>query len=185
MGDFLSSATFTLFDGIVLALMLVSGLMALARGFIRELASILAFVIALAAAIFSYFYITPILQENIPFEADPLIFQIIIVAISFLIVYILAAWFGQKFSRFVHTSTDISWIDRLAGLLFGIARAIAIIILVLFVARPFIEEAQISWVMDSFSYPYFIQGVIWVQSIIPTVAGSVQDALPDNLPDSP
>ena len=43
MSDFLGSGAFTWFDLIVVTIMVISGLMALARGFIREIASIFAF----------------------------------------------------------------------------------------------------------------------------------------------
>ena len=183
MSELLNSVNLTLFDAIVALLMVVSALMALARGFIRELASILAFLIALGAAFGAYFYFSPMVIEAVPSSIDPMTIEIVVVAVAFLIIYIFAAWLGRRFSRFIHTSTDITLVDRLAGLVFGIARAYAIIVLVLFVSRPFIEEAEIAWVIDSFSYPYFIQSVIWVQSVIPAVADNVQQAIPENLPD--
>ncbi len=183
MSELLNSLNMTMFDVIVILLTVVSALMALARGFIREVASILAFLLALGAALFAYFYLTPLAKGALPDTIDPIMIEVVIVAVTFLFIYISAAWLGRKFSRFLHTSTDITLVDRVTGLVFGVARAFAIIVLVLFVSRPFIEEAEISWVLDSFSYPYFIQAVIWVQSVIPAVADNVQQAIPENLPD--
>ncbi|MAT34179.1 MAG: hypothetical protein CMK06_03380 [Ponticaulis sp.] len=185
MTEFIESGGFTLFDAIVALLMVFSGLMALARGFIRELASVAAFVIAVTAAFFAYIYLTPLAIEFMPDSWSHFIAEGLVLLIAFLFVYILAAWVGRKFSKFVHANTDISLIDRLAGFIFGLVRAAAVIILILFVFRPFIEEVQLSWIVDSFSYPYFLDAVIWVQSVMPGVAQGVQDALPDSLPDSP
>ncbi|MAP95011.1 MAG: hypothetical protein CMK07_08685 [Ponticaulis sp.] len=184
MSDLLGSETFTLFDAIVALLMVFSGLMALARGFIRELASVLAFAVAITAAFFAYIHLGPLLREYLPESWSEMIADGIVIVLAFLIVYILAAWFGRKFSKFVHSTTDIGMVDRLAGLIFGIFRAIVVIVLLLFAFQPFIEEAQISWIVDSYSYPYFLDAVIWVQSILPDVQRGVQDALPDSLPDS-
>ncbi|MAK60847.1 MAG: CvpA family protein [Ponticaulis sp.] len=185
MSEFLSSNAFTAFDAVVAVLMVFSGLMAFARGFIREVASIAAFIAAIIAAIFAYIYIGPFARDMVPESWSPLIPNGIVIALAFLIIYIVAAWFGRKFSKFVHATTDISLLDRLAGLVFGFFRAGMVIVLILFVFRPVIEDAQLSWIVDSFSYPYFQDAVIWVQSILPDVQQGVQDVLPDNLNDSP
>ena len=115
MTEFIESGGFTLFDAIVALLMVFSGLMALARGFIRELASVAAFVIAVTAAFFAYIYLTPLAIEFMPDSWSHFIAEGLVLLIAFLFVYILAAWVGRKFSKFVHANTDISLIDRLAG----------------------------------------------------------------------
>lgn len=185
MSELLSSGTFTAFDAIVAILMVFSGLIAFARGFIREVASIAAFIVAIFAAIFAYIYIGPFARQMVPESWSPLIPNGIVIGLAFLVIYIVAAGFGRKFSKFIHATTDISFIDRIAGLIFGLFRAGLAIVLVLFAFKPVIEDTQLSWIVDSFSYPYFQDAVIWVQSILPDVQQGVQDVLPDNLNDSP
>ncbi len=164
MNDLLSGGPFTAFDLIVFALVLVSALMAFARGFIRELASVIAFLAAIAVAFFAQQFATPYIQKNIPEGWSIWIANGIVLAVSFFVVYVVAAWFGQKFTKLIHTAADISFIDRLFGFAFGALRGTAVIFLVLLASRPIIEEAQITWITNGFTYPYFVDAVIWVQN---------------------
>ena len=185
MTDFLNAGPFTAFDMIVAALMVFSGLMAFARGFIRELASILAFLAALVAAFFAWKYIGPTAREYLPEGWSLWISDLLVVVIAFLLVYIVAAWLGAKFSRIVRASTDIGLIDRVAGFAFGVFRGAAVVVLVLLATRPFIEDAQISWITEGFTYPYFVDAVIWVQNNFMVFAETVREVVPDGPPDSP
>ena len=184
MSEFLANANLTWFDLIVAALMVLSGFMAFARGFIRELASVLAFAFAIVASFLALIYLGPRVHELFPESWSVMISSGLVVLVTFLVVYIFAAWFGRKFSRFVHATTDISFIDRIAGLIFGLARAAFVVVLILFVFRPVIEEAQLAWVLDAFSYPYFEDAVNWLQGMIPVVAEEIDSVVPDELTES-
>lgn len=184
MSEIIDSGMFTLFDAIVALLMIFSGLMAFARGFIREVASMAAFAVAIVAAFFAYFYLGPIAAEFTPESWSHWIADGIVVLLAFLVVYIFAAWLGRKFSKFVHATTDISMIDRLAGLAFGIARAWFVVVLILLVIHLLLGEVEMPWIVDSYSYPHFHSMILWIQSILPDIQQGVQDAIPDNLPDS-
>ena len=183
MNDLLNSGPFTAFDGIVVLILLVSGLMALARGFIRELASIAAFVAALIASFFAWKYIGPVARGYLPQNWSTWISDLTVIAIAFLLVYIIAAWLGQKFSKLIHTATDIGFFDRLLGFAFGLFRGVAVIILVLLATRSIIEEAQITWITNGFSYPILIDAVIWVQNNFAVFADNVRTVVVEPTPD--
>ena len=184
MSEVIDSGMFTVFDAIVVLLMLFSGLMAFARGFIREVASMAAFAGAIVAAFFAYFYLGPIAEQFTPDTWSHLISDGVVILLAFLTVYISAAWFGRKFSKFVHATTDITMIDRLAGLVFGIFRAWIVVVLILLVLHLLFGEVEMPWIVDSYSYPHFYSIILWIQSILPDIQQGVQDAIPDNLPDS-
>ena len=75
-------------------------------------------------------------------------------------------------------------IDRLAGLVFGIFRAWIVVVLILLVLHLLFGEVEMPWIVDSYSYPHFYSIILWIQSILPDIQQGVQDAIPDNLPDS-
>ena len=185
MSDFLGSGAFTWFDLIVVTIMVISGLMALARGFIREIASIFAFVLALFAAFMAWRMFAPTARSYLPENWSDWIADALVVGIAFLAIYIITAWLGRKISKFVHIHTDIGLFDRLAGLVFGVARGAAVVVLVLLATRPFIEEAQIRWIVDAYTYPYFVDAVIWVQSNFMVFSEGVQEAIPVEITESP
>lgn len=56
---------FTLLDVILLIVMLVSGLLAMIRGFMREVLSIAAWGIAALVTLYSFTRVTPIIQQYI------------------------------------------------------------------------------------------------------------------------
>lgn len=194
MNDLLTSGPFTVFDYVALALILISGLIALARGFLRELASSLAFILAISAAAFAYYRGAPLLKERLPDNISPWIAEIGPVIVAFLIVYVVIAWLGRSFSRFVHAATDIGLVDRLAGLIFGLARGLAVIILLLLLAHMFIAKEQqrpekdseprsyveigLDWVEQSYTYRQLEPSVIWVRNIFESYAkDEIQESL--------
>ncbi len=183
MSDLLSGGPFTAFDMIVALMVLISALMAFARGFIRELASVAAFVIALIAVYFSLIHLSPIIRGYLPENWSSWVADILVVSVSFLIVYILAAWLGARFSRLIQTSADIGLIDRLFGLVFGAFRAFVVIVLVLLATRQFIEEAQLAWITEGYTYPYFVDAVIWVQNNFMVFAENVKEVIPEPGPE--
>jgi membrane protein required for colicin V production len=184
MNDLLSNGPFTAFDLIVVLLLLVSGLMALARGFIRELASIAAFIAALFAASLAWRVFGPVARTYLPDGWSTWISDLLVIGIAFFIVYAIAAWLGQKISRLIHTATDIGFFDRLLGFLFGLFRGAAVVVLVLLATRPIIEEAQITWITNGFTYPYFIDAVIWVQNNFMVFAENVRDVVIEPIPET-
>jgi membrane protein required for colicin V production len=114
--------TFTAFDGIALAVLLISAVMGFARGFLRELATLGAFIGALAAAFFARRYLRDDVASLLPEGTSPFAADLILIAVAFIIVYIAVAWFGQNLSRNIQGADGIGMFDRFAGVLFGFVR---------------------------------------------------------------
>jgi len=145
----------TLLDFILIAIMLVSGLLALMRGFTREVLSMVAWA---AAAVAAYFAIkqqglVEWASSSVPYlEKEPLP-QIAVGATAFLIVLIIVSVISVKISDWVVDSAAGSF-DRTLGFVFGVARGfIFVAIAYLFYGwlTPF--DKQESWVRSAYSLP--------------------------------
>ena len=145
----------TLLDFILLAIMLVSGLLALMRGFTREVLSLVAWG---AAAVAAYFAIKqPFLVEwaktNVPYLEKEILAQIAVGATAFLIVLIIVSIISVKISDWVVDSAAGSF-DRTLGFIFGVARGfIFVAIAYLFYGWLLPFDKQESWVRSAYSLP--------------------------------
>lgn len=142
------------FDGIALSVILISALMAFARGFLRELATLGAFIGALAAAYYARKFLHSKVADLLPEGSHPLAPDIILVVTAFLIVYVIVAWLGQSLSKSIMTNGDIGLFDHIAGLLFGVIRGgVALVFFAVLLSVGLEEERVPPFIQDSLSYP--------------------------------
>ena len=146
---------FTFLDFILLGIMLISGLLALARGFTREVLSLVAWG---AAAVAAYFAIKqPDLVEfaktNVPYLDREILAQIAVGASAFLIVLIIVSIISVKISDYVVDSSAGSF-DRTLGFIFGVARGfVFVVIAYLFYGWLLPVDKQQTWVRNAYSLP--------------------------------
>lgn len=145
----------TLLDFILLAIMLVSGLLALMRGFTREVLSLVAWG---AAAVAAYVAIKqPALIEwaktHVPYLEKEILAQIAVGAAAFLVVLILVSIVSVKISDWVVDSAAGSF-DRTLGFIFGVVRGfIFVAIAYLFYGWLLPFDKQETWVRNAYSLP--------------------------------
>ena len=96
----------TVFDAIVVVLLIVSTLMALSRGFMRELVTMGAFIAAIAAGYYARRFFRDDLAGLLPEGTADWVPDVILFVGLFLIVYILIAWFGASLLKAL-----VCWID--------------------------------------------------------------------------
>lgn len=145
----------TLLDFILLAIMLVSGLLALMRGFTREVLSLVSWG---AAAVAAYVAIKqPGLVDwaktNVPYLEKDILAQIAVGAAAFLIVLIIVSVISVKISDWVVDSAAGSF-DRTLGFIFGVLRGfIFVAIAYLFYGWLVPVDKQDPWVRNAYSLP--------------------------------
>jgi membrane protein required for colicin V production len=145
----------TLLDFILIGIMLLSGLLALMRGFTREVLSLVAWG---AAAVAAYFAIKqPSLiafaQTNIPYLDKEMLAQIGVGAAAFLMVLIIVSIISVKISDAVVDSAAGAF-DRSLGFVFGLARGFVFVaIAYLFYGWLLPFDKQEPWVRTAFSLP--------------------------------
>lgn len=146
---------FTFLDFILLGIVLLSGILALARGFTREVLSLVAWG---AAAVAAYFAIkqpglVDFAKTSIPYLDTELLAQIAVGATAFLIVLIVVSVISVKISDYVVDSSAGSF-DRTLGFVFGVARGfVFMVIAYLFYGWLVPLEKQQAWVRNAYSLP--------------------------------
>ena len=156
----------TLLDGILIGVAVVSGLLAMVRGFSREVLSIVSWVVAAIAAFMFYRQATPFVQQYV--ESD-LVASLVAAAAIFLLALIVVTYITMRIADFIIDSR-IGPLDRTLGFLFGVARGgLLMVVALLFFNWLVPAERTPEWVADAKSRP-----------LLEEVGDMLVDALPED-----
>lgn len=149
---------FTLVDAIVAGVIIISALLAFARGFVREVMSILGWIIAAVVAYALAAQIDPLVKE-LPVIGDFLASSCELSMIaSFMVVFAVAlvvvSVFTPLFSGLIRR-TALSGVDQGFGFLFGALRGILLVAIALIVYDRVMVNEAIAIVDDSRSAQVF------------------------------
>lgn len=149
-------------DLIILGIIILSGLISLIRGFVREAISLATWIVALLASLrllpFLAGYLKPYIEST---EAR----NVIAFAVIFIGVLIIGGLINFIFSRLVD-KTGLSGSDRILGLFFGIARGI-LLIGILVLMGNIVSLSHDSWWTSSQLIPHFQKLAKWLQGFVP------------------
>jgi membrane protein required for colicin V production len=155
----------TLLDGILLGFTLVSAMLAMVRGFSREILSVVSWVAAAAAAFFFYPavlpYVTPYLDnEKVAMAASA--------GIVFVVALIVVTVITMKIADFIIDSR-IGALDRTLGFLYGAARGILVVAVALMFFDWLVGANPPSWVTEAKSRP-----------LLENIGSRIEALLPDD-----
>jgi membrane protein required for colicin V production len=154
----------TLLDILLLVVMLISGLLAMIRGFMREVLSIASWAAAAVVTLYAHPKLLP--QAKQYFTSD-LVANAVVIAGVFLGTLIIVSIFTIKISDMVLDSR-IGALDRTLGFLFGLARGLVIVVVAfLFFAWLVPEARQPGWVRDAKSKVVLKGTGDWLISMLP------------------
>ncbi|MFS2317938.1 CvpA family protein [Maricaulis sp. D1M11] len=143
--------TLTAFDGIVIAVLLVSGLLALVRGFVREALSVTAFVAASLAALWSWPAFRGPAREII---SPPWLADIAVFASVFILIYLAVTFITSSLSNGLAKGEDVNVVDRTAGFFFGVVRGLVLIsIIAIFLTMSLPGGTPPAWMQEARFYP--------------------------------
>ena len=169
----------TAFDAIVIVLLIVSTLMALARGFMRELATLGAFIAALAAAYYARLFLRDPLASIMPADSPDWLPDLFLFVGFFLMVYVVVAWMGASLSKSIQGAEGVSVFDRVAGAVFGFARGAVVLVFFVFLMRMALDQDRIpEWIREAQTYPLLQDGAAYVERYAPEVGERVQQQVP-------
>ena len=154
----------TLLDIILLGVMLISALLAMIRGFMREVLSIASWIIAAGVTLYAYSKLLPFAKSY--FNND-IVAAAVVVGGVFLGTLIIVSIITVRFSDMVLDSR-VGALDRTLGFLFGLARGLVIVVVAfLFFAWLVPERSQPEWVRSAKSR-VVLQGTgDWLMSMLP------------------
>ena len=154
----------TLLDIVLIAVMLVSGLLAMVRGFMREVLSIIAWIVAAGATLYSYSKLLPYARQY--FNNDVLA-TVAVVGGVFLLTLIVVSILTVRISDMVLDSR-VGALDRTLGFLFGLARGLVIVVVAfLFFTWLVPDRSQPEWVKSAKSRVVLAATGQWLVSMLP------------------
>src|SRR3954451_3190152 len=136
----------TLLDVILLAVMLISALLAMVRGFMREVLSIASWAAAALLTLYSYPKLKPIVLQ---YFSNDIVASAITIGGVFLGTLLVVSVITIKISDTILDSR-VGALDRTLGFLFGLGRGLLIVVVAfLFFAWLVPERSQPEWVRNA------------------------------------
>ena len=149
-------------DVILIAIMLISGFLAMVRGFTREVLSIFSWAMAAIAAL----YLTPKYATLLePYVGNPSIAQIAFAAGVFILTLIVVSLITFRISDSVLDSR-VGALDRTFGFIFGLARGFLLVAIV-FILFTALARDEPTWVRNAQSYAILQKTRIAIESLLP------------------
>jgi membrane protein required for colicin V production len=154
----------TLLDIILIVVMLVSGLLAMVRGFMREVLSITAWVLAAAVTLYSYGKLLPFAKQY--FNND-IVAAVAVVGGVFLVTLLVVSVLTIRISDMVLDSR-VGALDRTLGFLFGLGRGLIIVVVAFqFFTWLVPDRSQPDWVKSAKSKVVLAGTGQWLMSMLP------------------
>jgi membrane protein required for colicin V production len=155
-------------DLVILGVIALSALISLIRGFVKEFISLVTWILA---GVLAFRYFTPMSELLEPFVTSPTIRSIAGFAILFVSTLVVGAIINFIMSQLV-SKTGLSGTDKALGVVFGGARGVLIVTMVVLLAS-LTPMPEAGWWQDSATVSVFQQLAEWVKGIIP--AGTVEN----------
>jgi membrane protein required for colicin V production len=179
----------TLLDIVLIVVMLISGLLAMVRGFMREILSIIAWVLAAGATLYSYAKLLPLAKQY--FNND-VVATVAVIGGVFLITLLVVSVLTVRLSDMVLDSR-VGALDRTLGFLFGLARGLVIVVVAfIFFTWLVPDRSQPEWVKSAKSRVVLTGTGQWLMSMLPedpesTILKKLKRPRPEetDTPDSP
>ncbi|UCC56604.1 MAG: CvpA family protein [Gammaproteobacteria bacterium] len=149
-------------DIAIIALIVLSALLSLFRGFIKEALALASWLVALWVSMLFYEDLAVVMSQWI---AEPSLQNIAAFSILFLSVLLLGGLINYLVSKLV-VKTGLATTDRMLGVVFGVARgAFIVAIVVLFAGLT--PLPQDSWWQESQLLGYFQEFALWMREYLP------------------
>ena len=163
-------------DFVFIALILISGLISLYRGFVREVFSVVTWVVAIWVGIRFAGTVAVYLPAAL---SDETLRLGVAFAVLFILVLIAGGVIGIVMTRLVR-GTGLTGTDRALGIVFGLLRGVLIVALLVFLASLTLAPEE-TWWQESRLVPEFERIVGWLLDQLPE---TLRERLRD-LPEEP
>ncbi len=165
----------TYLDVALLAIALVSGLLAMYRGLTREVLSILSWALAALATLYVVLNHKEIAEDLAKqlFQSVTLA-QIVVASVTFIVTLIVVHFLTVRFSDRILDSR-IGMVDRILGFAFGVVRGFLLVVIAyLFFEFLAQEKTHPSWIKEAQSLPY-------IKATGRAIRSLLIDLVPENL----
>jgi len=152
------------FDLFALIILFASGVMALMRGFVREALTVTALVTAALAALWTRPVFAPLVQSVL---SSALFSNLFAMGLVFLVVYLAVSFVTAPLTSNVKKGDDVPVLDRALGFVFGLARGLVLLGLLVLVFKNTLPGAQPQWLTGARVYPLADASATLLQSLAP------------------
>ncbi|MEP9371111.1 CvpA family protein [Mesorhizobium sp. KR1-2] len=153
----------TLLDGILVGFTLVSAMLAMVRGFSREVLSVASWIAAAAAAYYFYPAVVPYVRPHIDNEK---IAMGAAAGVVFIIALIVVTVITMKIADFIIDSR-VGALDRTLGFLYGAARGVLVVAVGLLFFNWLVGTNPPTWIADAKSKPLLESVGAKLESLMP------------------
>ena len=162
---------FALLDIAVMVVVILSAMLAMVRGFSREILSVGSWLAAAAAGLAVALFDDPLTPIVRTYVENDTIAMIVAVAIVFLVTLIVVSFITMRVSDFIIDSS-IGALDRTLGFIFGAARGILLFVVAVGMFNWLAPESQPDWIAEAKSKP-----------LLDNMANSLIGVLPKDIED--
>ena len=151
-------------DIVVAAVLLISGVIALFRGFVKETLTIAGWIGAIFITLYGYQHIAPLLTD---FIADSWVAELVAASALFLVSLVILTIVSHLIASRVQGSV-LGHLDRALGFVFGLVRGMALVSLVYLVGTLFWDEDNLpDEIHEAKSLPLVKIGADFLASLAP------------------
>jgi membrane protein required for colicin V production len=159
-------------DYVIIAVVVISILISLVRGFFKELISLTIWVLGFWVAIKFYVAFSDALE---PYIANVSVRLIVCFVTLFLLVWILGVVFNRLLAMVI-VKSGLSGFDRLLGMTFGLARGVLLVAMILLLVST-TSFAQDEWWKKSILIPHLQIIVDWLRVFLPQKITSLANVI--------
>jgi membrane protein required for colicin V production len=152
------------FDLIVIAVVVISALLGLARGMIREVVGIISWIAALAVAFYAFDQVWPLVRSVV----SPDILATVVTALAvFLVPLVVFKLLGAMLATGID-EIGLGFVDRLGGLAFGVVRGVFLVAVGWLIATMLIDSRSMpAWVTTARLEPQVVMAADWLEGRLP------------------
>lgn len=150
-------------DFLIIGIILISVLISIVRGFVKEVFSLASWILAFWVALLFYPHLATLLADYVVTSS---IRSFVAFASLFVVTLILGALVNHLISTVVK-KTGLSGTDRMLGIFFGIIRGVAIVTLLVLAAGA-TPMPQDDWWQNALLLEHFEKLAVWLQAFLPS-----------------
>jgi len=147
-------------DYAILVVIVVSALISLKRGFIKEVLSLLIWLLAIVLSVMFHEQLAVLFQ---PYIDSPSLRKLLALLTLFIFCLVVGGLFNFILAKLVQI-TGLSGTDRLLGMIFGALRGAVIIVVCLMLGLTVLPLDQEGWWQQSVLVPHFQRMESWVMT---------------------
>jgi membrane protein required for colicin V production len=149
-------------DYLIIAIIVLSSGISIVRGFMKEVLSLSSWILSLWVALVFHSHLATLLT---PYVDTPSIRTFASFFALFVVTLVLCALVSHVLSQLVEKS-GLSGTDRSLGVVFGLLRGVAIVIILVLVAGA-TPMPQDDWWQNSLLVDHFVKMAVWLEQFLP------------------